>query len=110
MSKDRQLLEQLIKNWAQSHTSEWTIKDLAPGDDGVRKSGEFFTWLILNGYATIDLLSLVDHLELFVAGMRKRDISSGLFCGECGVFSRFAEPNKEDGGFVCWSCKNSPYH
>jgi hypothetical protein len=33
----------------------------------------------------------------------------GLYCGRCGEFARFAASNQEDGGFVCFPCRQSPY-
>lgn len=34
----------------------------------------------------------------------------GMCCAKCGEFSGYAAANREDGTFVCWSCKAYPYY
>ncbi len=34
----------------------------------------------------------------------------GMLCSICKEFSPLAEANQEDGTFICWSCRQNPYH
>lgn len=37
------------------------------------------------------------------------EVLDGTCCTKCAEFIRFAEPNNQDGSFICWSCKTNPY-
>ncbi|SRR5579871_1559093 len=109
MSKDRALLAEIIKAWAQSHTIGYTIADKEPGDLGVSNTGAFFTWLVQETGCHVDLVSLLDKLEAHVENIRRRKGMDGMFCCKCGQFYDFAEANQEDGSMVCYSCRQNPY-
>lgn len=36
---------------------------------------------------------------------KKKD-KSGCSCKKCKDFNNFAEPNQDDGTFICWSCRH----
>jgi hypothetical protein len=108
MSRDRRQLEQLIKSWAQSHTSTHIIADPASSDEGITNTSGFFTWIVQNKSINIDLLSLVDRLELFILNRNRRKFD-GMFCKKCNNFYEFADANQKDGSLVCYSCRSNPY-
>lgn len=107
-TRDRHLLEQLVKTWAQDHTDGYVIADPEPSDKGIERTGGFLTWLVQERLATLDLLSLVDHLEYFLIKKRRKGLD-GLFCRKCQNFYEFAEPNQKDGSLICYSCRTNPY-
>jgi len=45
--------------------------------------------------------------EKMIASIIKRD--EGLNCANCREFVKWAEPNQEDGTFVCYGCRLNPY-
>jgi hypothetical protein len=51
--------------------------------------------------------SIVYISEAMVLSVVQRE--EGLYCGRCGEFARFAASNQEDGGFICFPCRQSPY-
>jgi len=100
----RQLIEQLIKSWAQDHTREYVIADPTSSDEGIKKTAGHLTWVIREGYVNLDLLALVDDLDLMI-----NNRSEGMNCSKCNSFNNFAEPNQPDGTLICYSCRTSPY-
>jgi len=109
MTRERKLLEQLVKGWAQNHSVNFTIADYEPTEEALNNTSGFFTWLIRENHANIDLMSLVDQIELFLDSRRKRTHLDGMYCINCGNFYEYAEPNQVDGSLVCYSCRNNPY-
>lgn len=109
MSKDRAVLERLLKNWAQEHNHNFIIASPEPGDDGVTQTGSFLSYVIQQEGTGIDLLSLLDRLELYVDRIRGRGLPEGMFCRKCQVFYKYAEANRSDGTLLCYSCRNNPY-
>jgi hypothetical protein len=110
MSRERNVLSQILKSWAQDHDTGFAINAPETGDIGVRKTGEFFTWVIKNSDTNqIDLVTLLDRLELYVSNVKNKKYPDGLFCRKCKTWYQFAEPNQEDGTLLCYSCRNNPY-
>ncbi len=109
VTRDRRLLEQIIKQWAQDHTHEYEIADYATTEDAMDKTSSHFLWAVQEGHAGIDLLALADKLELFLENRRKRKQPDGMLCEKCKTFYEFAEPNQDNGSMICYSCRNNPY-
>lgn len=107
--KDRHVLSQLVKSWAQDHNHSFTIASPDSGDEGVNATSGFFTWLIQEKHATIDLLDLVERLELYLDHVRSKKYVDGMFCRNCRSYFPYAEPNQKDGTMLCYSCRNNPY-
>lgn len=108
-TRDRRLLEQLIKQWAQDHTSDFIVADYSTTDDGLEKTQGFFTWVVKEGHVSIDLFTLADSIEQFLETRRQRPHPDGLVCQKCKTFYNFAEPNQPDGSLICYSCRQDPY-
>ena len=109
MQKDRQVLAQLLKLWAQDHDHGFIIADQAPGDEGVSNTGGYLTWVIKSGDGIIDLVGLLDRLELYLERVRGRKHPDGMYCRKCQNFYQYAEPNQPDGTLLCYSCRSNPY-
>jgi hypothetical protein len=109
VTRDRRLLEQLIKQWAQDHTGDYTVADYSSNEEAMNNTSGFFTWVIQQGEVTIDLLSLADRIEMWMETRRKRKHPDGMVCMKCRTFYEFAEPNQDDGSMICYSCRNNPY-
>lgn len=109
MSKERNVLAQIIKSWAQEHDTSFQISSATPGDKGVDETGAFFSWLIKNTEANVDLTGLLDRLEFYFINLKKKTYPDGMFCRKCQSFHKYAEPNQVDGTFFCYSCRNNPY-
>jgi len=109
VTKDRRLLEQLIKQWAQDHTFDYEVADYTPSQEALESTQGHFTWLIQQGNVHIDLIGLADRIELFLINRRRRRGPDGLICQKCKDFFEFAEPNQEDGSLICYSCRKDPY-
>lgn len=106
-TRDKRLLEQIVKQWAQDHTTEYQLADYENSEEAIVKTSSHFTWAVQEGYCRIDLLSLVERLGLFLESRRKRRHPDGMICNKCKSFYDFAEPNQEDGSMICYSCRNS---
>ena len=104
MSKERNVLSQILKSWAQDHDPSYQIIAPELGDEGISNTGSFFTWLIQEKHANIDLLTLLDRLELYVSNVKNKKYPDGMFCKTCKIWYQFAEPNQEDGTLICLSC------
>ncbi len=109
ISKERRLLEQIIKQWAQNHTVDYAIADYDNSEKAMETTQSHLTWLIANNKCMIDLMSLVDTVDVFIENSRKRRYSDGMICNKCKEFYMFAGPNQEDGTLICYSCRSSPY-
>lgn len=109
MSKDRAILERLLKNWAQDHNPNFVIASPEPGDEGVSQTGSFLAGVILHEGSGIDLVGLLDRLELYVDRIRGKVGLDGMFCRKCQAFYKYAEANQTDGTLLCYSCRNNPY-
>lgn len=109
MLKDRHILRQLVKSWAQDHDHNFQIASPDPGDEGVNATSGFFTWLVQEKGANIDLLDLVERLELYLDHIRSKKYVDGMFCRNCHSYFPYAEPNQKDGTMLCYSCRNNPY-
>lgn len=109
ISKERNVLAQIIKSWAQEHTTGYQIAAPEHGDEGVDNTSTFFSWLIKQTETEIDLLTLLDRLELYVLNVKHKKFPDGMFCRKCQVFFQYAEPNQPDGTLLCYSCRNNPY-
>jgi hypothetical protein len=107
-TRERRLLEQLIKSWAQDHDSGHVIADYATTEEALKSTQGYFTWVIREGLANIDLQTLADRIEIFLENRRKRKHPDGMFCKNCNNFYQFAESNQSDGTLICYSCTNSP--
>jgi hypothetical protein len=107
MIKRQKLLEQLIKSWAQEHCVAYKIADYEPTDEAMKATQNYFTWVVREGHADIDLQILIDRLDMFMENNKKPD---GLWCVNCGTYCQLAESNRDDGSFICYSCINNPYH
>jgi hypothetical protein len=109
MTRQRRILEQLIKSWAQDHDPGHVIADYDVSEEAMKKTQGYFTWVITERIANIDLLTLVDRIEIFLENRRNRKHPDGMFCKNCQNFYQFAEANQPDGTLICYSCNNSPY-
>lgn len=109
-TRERRILEQLIKEWAQDHTTEYMIADYTANDEGMENTQGYFTWLVQEKRAHIDLLALADRIELWLQSKRRQKQPDGMICQKCQVFYEFAEPNQKDGSLVCYSCRTNPYY
>lgn len=109
MSRERNVLAQILKSWAQEHTTNYIIASPESGDEGVSATSGFFTWLIQAGETNIDLVSLLDRLELYVLNVKHKKFPDGMYCCKCRLFYQYAEPNQPDGTLVCYSCRSNPY-
>jgi hypothetical protein len=106
MTRQRKLLEQLVKGWAQNHDSGHVIADYESTEEAIHKTSGHFTWVVREGIANIDLLSLIDQLDFFLDSRRNRRYPDGMYCINCGEFYEYAEPNQSDGSLICYSCRN----
>jgi hypothetical protein len=104
--KDRRQIDQLVKAWAQQHTAAFTISDPSSSEEAMNLTAGRLTWLIQEGLAGLDLLSLADRIEIFLENRKKNPFYDGMFCRECGTYYQFAEPNHEDGSLECYSCRH----
>ena len=110
MSRDRNTLAQIIKNWAQDHDYNYVIADQnTVGDLSVDNTAAYFTWLIQSNNKDIDLLGLLNRLDVYVKNIRDHKHPDGMFCKRCQSFYQFAEPNQEDGTLLCYTCRSNPY-
>ena len=109
MSRERNVLSQILKSWAQDHDPTHQIFAPELGDDGVKNTGEFFTWLIQQGNHHIDFLTLLDRLELYVMNVKNKKFPDGMFCKSCKIWYQFSEPNQDDGTLLCYSCRFNPF-
>lgn len=109
MSKDRAILAQLLKNWAQDHSHNFIIASDEPDDEGVNLTGSFLAGVIQAENIGIDLVGLLDRLELYVDRIRGKVGLDGMFCRKCKSFYKYAEGNQPDGSLLCYSCRSSPY-
>jgi formylmethanofuran dehydrogenase subunit E len=103
-TRQKQLLEQLIKQWAQDHCVNYTIANYQNSEEAMKSTQEYFTWIIREGHANIDLFALVNHIEIFIESQRNRKFPDGMYCAHCHNFYEFAESNQVDGTLVCYSC------
>ena|SRR5277367_3923793 len=110
MGKERHVLSQIIKVWAQEHDHAYLIASPELGDEGVDATSEFLTGLIKHTESEIDLLSLLDRLELYVVNVNSKRLPDGMYCCNCGTWHQYAEPNQPDGALICYSCRINPYH
>src|SRR5271163_562599 len=99
-TRERKLIERLIKTWAQDHNTAFTIADLTPTEQGMRNTEGYLTWVVRNEHTSIDLLSLADKIEIFLEMRRKRKHPDGMHCKTCHIFYQFAEANQEDGSMI----------
>jgi hypothetical protein len=112
MTRDRRILAQLLKNWAQDHNHGFQINDPDPTDQGLRNTGGYLTWLIQENKSDLgglDLIDLLDRLESFLENKRARKFPDGMFCRKCRIFYEFAESNQSDGTLLCYTCRQNPY-
>lgn len=109
MSKDRAILAQLLKNWAQDHSHNFIIASDEPGDEGVSQTGSFLAGVVQAENIGIDLVGLLDRIELYVDRIRGKVGLDGMFCRKCKTFYKYAEGNQTDGTLLCYSCRNNPY-
>jgi hypothetical protein len=109
MTTERELLSKILKNWAQEHNANYIIADPDLTDEAITKTGGYLSWIVRNDHANLDLLSLLDRLEVFLINRHKKRPLEGMFCQDCGTFYQYAEPNQEDGGLICYTCRNRPY-
>jgi hypothetical protein len=72
MSKDKILLAQLIKSWAQDHNPDYLISDPDGSDDAMNNTAAYLTWVIKQTDCNLDLLSLLDRLDVYMARRGKR--------------------------------------
>jgi hypothetical protein len=109
MSRNRNLLAQLLKEWAQEHNPGYQIIDPDTTDQGIINTSSYLTWVVKDGDFNIDLLGLLSRLEQFIDTQQNRKSPDGMFCRSCQAFYNFAEPNQDDGTLLCYSCRQNPY-
>jgi hypothetical protein len=109
MSKERNVLAQILKSWAQDHDAGHQIASAEPGDQGVSETSAFLSWIIKETDANIDLVALLDRLEFYFINLKRKNYPDGMFCRKCRSFYKYAEPNQPDGTLLCYSCRNNPY-
>jgi hypothetical protein len=109
MSKERNVLAQILKSWAQEHDTNLQIASPEYGDEGVDKTSGFLSWVIKETDANLDLVNLLDRLEFYFINLKRRSYPDGMFCRKCRSFYKYAEPNQPDGTLLCYSCRTNPY-
>lgn len=109
MTRDRNQLSALIKQWAQSHNQNWQIDNSDLTDQGMNSTSHALNWVIKQGYADLNLLSLLNFLENFLEEKKSHINMDGMFCKKCKQFINFAEPNQPDGSLICYACRSNPY-
>lgn len=110
ITRERRLLEQIIKQWAQDHAPEYQIADYTPTTDALQLTGGHLAWTIQEGHVnSLDLLALADRIEFSLRNRRERNHPDGMVCDKCKTFYEFAEPNQVDGSMICYSCRKNPY-
>ena len=109
MTRDRNQLSALIKQWAQSHSANWQIDNPDLTDQGMQSASHALDWVLKQGYANLDLLSLLNILEKFLQNKKNQGATDGMFCKNCKQFISFAEPNQPDGSLICYTCRQNPY-
>ena len=109
MGKERNVLSQILKSWAQEHDPAYQIASPEPGDEGVDATSLFLTGLLKHTDANLDMLSLLDRLELYVNNVKNKKLPDGMYCCNCGNWYQYAEPNQPDGALICYSCRFNPY-
>ena len=111
MYRDRLLIAQLLKSWAQDHDINYKINDPDEGDQAVDNTAKYLSWVIKHNDNVLDLITLLDRLELLMERLRRDKIQpDGMFCRKCQTFYQFAEPNQTDGSLICYSCRKSPFY
>jgi len=103
-TRERNLIEQLLKAWAQDHCVNYSIADYTLTEGAMKSTESHFTWVIREGHANIDLIDLADRLEFFMGMRQQRRHPDGMFCKTCNNFYQFAEANQDDGSLICYSC------
>lgn len=103
------MLERIIKQWAQDHTTDFTVADYTSSEEAMNNTSGYFTWVVQEGHCTVDLCSLADRIEQWLEARRKRLHPDGMVCKGCKTFYEFAEPNQDDGSMICYSCRYNPY-
>jgi hypothetical protein len=109
MTRERQLLEQLVKSWAQAHTTDFQIADYEQTDKALTLTEGHLTYVVRNNNINLDLFDLVNRVEVYLDNKRKRKFPDGMICRKCQAFYDFAEPNQSDGSMVCYTCRTNPY-
>ena len=109
MGKERNVLAQIIKSWAQDQDHGYLIESAELGDDSVDATSINLTSVIKHTETNLDLLSLLDRLELYVLNVKNRKLPDGMYCRKCRTWYQFAEPNQTDGTLLCYGCRNNPY-
>jgi hypothetical protein len=109
MSKERNVLSQILKSWAGEHDAAYQIASPEPGDEGVDTTAMSLSWVIKQTNANIDLVTLLDRLELYINNIKNKTYPDGMFCCNCQTFYQYAEPNQPDGTLLCYSCRANPY-
>lgn len=109
MSKERNVLSQILKSWAQDHDKAYQIASPEHGDQGVDNTATFFSWVIKQTDVNIDLMTLLDRLELYVLNVKNKKFPDGMFCRKCQIWYQYAEPNQADGTLLCYSCRSNPF-
>lgn len=107
-SRNRQALEQLVKEWAQNHSSGYNIADYELTEEALSRTAGYLTWVVKEGHANIDLVSLVDRIQDLVDRQSTHRNPDGMYCKKCNDFVEFAEPNQSDGSMICYSCRTIP--
>jgi transcription initiation factor IIE alpha subunit len=107
VSKKRHLIEQLIKEWAQDHTTGFTVADY--NEDGLENTQGYLSWVIQERHANINLNWLADRIEDFIFNHAVTAHPNGLACTKCHNYYEFSEPNQLDGSLICYSCRCNPY-
>jgi hypothetical protein len=46
------------------------------------------------------------NTSIIFASEIKNNTRNGCTCRKCGNFNEYAEPNQDDGTFLCFTCKN----
>lgn len=107
MSRNRKLLSQLIKTWAQDHNHAYQIASVDSTDEGISKTGSYLSWVVKEGHSNLNLITLLDALELFMINKRIANDPDGMTCSKCGTFYDFAEPNQDDEEtLICFTCRS----
>ena len=106
MTRQRNLIEQLLKSWAADHCDAFTIADYQLTEEAMKTTQGHFSWVVKEGHANIDLLGLADRLEMFLHSQKQRRNPDGMICQKCKNFYQFAEGNQTDGSLICYSCSN----
>lgn len=75
------------------------------GGGGGGGNGGYITWTVTTGNGGWTIMNPPIPIEAKPEAKKKSN-KDGCDCKKCKEKYEWAEPNQEDGSFVCWECRN----